>query len=111
MILIFVQMLGKMQDRWSITGVWEKLEKQKKVITEPRGGGKGDFDELLQAYYNAIKSSEKSGELFLFLLIPQGAFQFTHCCIFVVYTSQKNHITHILAYKTRCHRESETQIV
>uniref|UniRef100_A0A3Q2XFD4 DNA 5'-3' helicase n=1 Tax=Hippocampus comes TaxID=109280 RepID=A0A3Q2XFD4_HIPCM len=53
------KMLGKMQDRWSITGVWEKLEKQKKVITEPRGGGKGDFDELLQAYYNAIKSSEK----------------------------------------------------
>ncbi|XP_051934803.1 Fanconi anemia group J protein isoform X2 [Hippocampus zosterae] len=54
------KMLGKMQDRWRITGIWEKLEKQKKVITEPRGGGKGDFDELLQAYYNAIKSSEKS---------------------------------------------------
>ncbi|XP_061537619.1 Fanconi anemia group J protein isoform X1 [Phycodurus eques] len=53
------KMLDKLRDRWNITGVWEKLDKQKKVITEPRGGGKGDFDGLLQAYYNAIKSCEK----------------------------------------------------
>ncbi|XP_061136133.1 Fanconi anemia group J protein isoform X2 [Syngnathus typhle] len=60
------QMLNKMRDRWNITGVWEKLEKQKEVITEPRGGGKNDLDELLQAYYNAIKSCEKKdGALFM----------------------------------------------
>ncbi|XP_077396793.1 Fanconi anemia group J protein isoform X2 [Festucalex cinctus] len=53
------KMLDKLRERWNITGVWEELKKQKKVITEPRGGGKGDFDELLQAYYNAIKSCEK----------------------------------------------------
>ncbi|XP_061136137.1 Fanconi anemia group J protein isoform X5 [Syngnathus typhle] len=60
------KMLNKMRDRWNITGVWEKLEKQKEVITEPRGGGKNDLDELLQAYYNAIKSCEKKdGALFM----------------------------------------------
>ncbi|XP_077422808.1 Fanconi anemia group J protein isoform X3 [Vanacampus margaritifer] len=53
------KMLDKLRDRWNITSVWEELEKQKKVITEPRGGGKGDFDELLQSYYNVIKSCEK----------------------------------------------------
>ncbi|XP_054651079.1 Fanconi anemia group J protein isoform X2 [Dunckerocampus dactyliophorus] len=53
------KMLDKMRDRWTITGVWKKLEQQKTVITEPRGGGKGDFDELLQIYYSAIKCSEE----------------------------------------------------
>ncbi|XP_057694696.1 Fanconi anemia group J protein isoform X1 [Corythoichthys intestinalis] len=59
-------MLEKLRDRWNIIGIWEELEKQKKVITEPRGGGKGDFDGLLQAYYNAIKSCvERDGALLM----------------------------------------------
>ncbi|XP_035985322.1 Fanconi anemia group J protein homolog isoform X1 [Fundulus heteroclitus] len=49
------KMLDKLRDRWVKTGLWTKLEQQKTVITEPRGGGKGDFDELLQTYYDAIK--------------------------------------------------------
>ncbi|XP_061574680.1 Fanconi anemia group J protein [Cololabis saira] len=49
------KMLDKLRDRWTTTGLWEKLEQKKTVITEPRGGGKGDFDELLQMYYDAIK--------------------------------------------------------
>nr|XP_057935773.1 Fanconi anemia group J protein isoform X2 [Doryrhamphus excisus] len=53
------KMLDKLRDRWTATGVWNKLEQQKMVIAEPRGGGKGDFDELLQIYYSAIKSSEE----------------------------------------------------
>lgn len=56
------QMLDKLRDRWSNTGLWEKLEQQKTVITEPRGGGKGEFDELLQTYYEAIKGCEERGE-------------------------------------------------
>lgn len=55
-------MLDKLRDRWINTGLWEKLEQKKTVITEPRGGGKGDFDELLQMYYNAIKHCEERGE-------------------------------------------------
>uniref|UniRef100_I3JWB2 DNA 5'-3' helicase n=1 Tax=Oreochromis niloticus TaxID=8128 RepID=I3JWB2_ORENI len=50
------KMLDKLRDRWTKTGLWDKLEQQKTVITEPRGGGgKGDFDELLHTYYSAIK--------------------------------------------------------
>ncbi|XP_014903648.1 Fanconi anemia group J protein [Poecilia latipinna] len=52
------KMLDKLKDRWVNTGLWEKLDQEKTVITEPRGGGKGDFDELLQMYYDAIKTCE-----------------------------------------------------
>uniref|UniRef100_A0A8C1PNA1 DNA 5'-3' helicase n=1 Tax=Cyprinus carpio TaxID=7962 RepID=A0A8C1PNA1_CYPCA len=51
------KMLDKLRDRWINTGLWDKLEEQKTVITEPRGGGKGDFDELLQTYYEAIRGT------------------------------------------------------
>eukprot|EP00063_Salmo_salar_P043278 XP_014018113.1 PREDICTED: Fanconi anemia group J protein [Salmo salar] len=57
------KMLDKLRDRWTNTGLWEKLEERKTVITEPRGGGKGDFDELLQMYYDAIRiSGEFAGD-------------------------------------------------
>ncbi|XP_040903306.1 Fanconi anemia group J protein isoform X2 [Toxotes jaculatrix] len=60
------KMLDKLRDRWTNTGLWEKLEQQKTVITEPRGGGKGDFDELLQTYYDAIKyCEERDGALLI----------------------------------------------
>ncbi|XP_072249263.1 Fanconi anemia group J protein [Leuresthes tenuis] len=52
------KMLDKLRDRWITTGQWEKLEQLKTVIAEPRGGGKGDFDEVLQRYYDAIKYCE-----------------------------------------------------
>lgn len=52
------KMLEKLKDRWVNTGLWERLEDVKTVITEPRGGAKGDFDELLQCYYDAIKYSD-----------------------------------------------------
>uniref|UniRef100_A0A671MU81 DNA 5'-3' helicase n=1 Tax=Sinocyclocheilus anshuiensis TaxID=1608454 RepID=A0A671MU81_9TELE len=51
------KMLDKLRDRWINTGLWDKLEERKTVITEPRGGGKGDFDELLQTYYEAIRGT------------------------------------------------------
>lgn len=44
------------------TGLWDKLEERKTVITEPRGGGKGDFDELLQTYYEAIRGTVANSE-------------------------------------------------
>ncbi|XP_073719560.1 Fanconi anemia group J protein isoform X3 [Misgurnus anguillicaudatus] len=55
------KMLDKLRDRWINTGLWEKLEERKTVITEPRGGGKGDFDELLQTYYEAISGTAANG--------------------------------------------------
>ncbi|XP_053176881.1 Fanconi anemia group J protein [Scomber japonicus] len=60
------KMLDKLRDRWINTGLWEKLEQRKTVITEPRGGGKGDFDELLHTYYDAIKYCvERDGALLI----------------------------------------------
>uniref|UniRef100_A0A8C1TEC9 DNA 5'-3' helicase n=1 Tax=Cyprinus carpio TaxID=7962 RepID=A0A8C1TEC9_CYPCA len=56
------KMLDKLRDRWINTGLWDKLEEQKTVITEPRGGGKGDFDELLQTYYEAIRGTAANSE-------------------------------------------------
>lgn len=60
------KMLDKLRDRWTNTGLWGKLEQQKTVITEPRGGSKGDFDELLQTFYDAIKyCEERDGALLI----------------------------------------------
>ncbi|XP_068601664.1 Fanconi anemia group J protein [Brachionichthys hirsutus] len=60
------KMLDKLRDRWTNTGLWEKLEQQKMVITEPRGGVKGDFEALLQTYYDAIKlCEERDGALLI----------------------------------------------
>ncbi|XP_073674191.1 Fanconi anemia group J protein [Garra rufa] len=56
------KMLDKLRDRWMNTGLWNKLEERKTVITEPRGGGKGDFDELLQTYYEAIRGTAANNE-------------------------------------------------
>uniref|UniRef100_A0A9J7Y8E4 DNA 5'-3' helicase n=1 Tax=Cyprinus carpio carpio TaxID=630221 RepID=A0A9J7Y8E4_CYPCA len=56
------KMLDKLRDRWMNTGLWDKLEERKTVITEPRGGGKGDFDELLQTYYEAIRGTAANSE-------------------------------------------------
>ncbi|KAM4628392.1 Fanconi anemia group J protein [Polymixia lowei] len=58
--------LDKLRDRWTNTGLWKRLEERKTVITEPRGGGKGDFDELLQTYYDAIRHcGERDGALLI----------------------------------------------
>lgn len=59
------KMLDKLRERWTSTGLWEKLEHHKTVITEPRGGPKADFEELLQVYYDAIKSEDRDGALLI----------------------------------------------
>ncbi|XP_067864601.1 Fanconi anemia group J protein isoform X2 [Heptranchias perlo] len=55
------KMLDKLQNRWMLTGLWEKLEEVKAVVVEPKGGDKSDFDGLLQSYYNVIKDSGSKG--------------------------------------------------
>uniref|UniRef100_A0A8C9VY05 DNA 5'-3' helicase n=1 Tax=Scleropages formosus TaxID=113540 RepID=A0A8C9VY05_SCLFO len=49
------KMLDKLRERWTNTGLWEQIEQRKIIVTEPRGGARSDFDELLQSYYDAIK--------------------------------------------------------
>ncbi|KAM9596534.1 Fanconi anemia group J protein isoform 1-T1 [Trichechus inunguis] len=58
------KLLEKLKERWLSTGLWHNLELVKTVIAEPQGGGKTDFDELLQVYYDAVKyKGEKDGAL------------------------------------------------
>ncbi|XP_034024865.1 LOW QUALITY PROTEIN: Fanconi anemia group J protein [Thalassophryne amazonica] len=60
------KMLEKLRGRWTSTGLWEQLEQHKTVITEPHGGAKGDFDELLQMYYDAVTHcGERDGALLI----------------------------------------------
>ncbi|KAJ8358971.1 hypothetical protein SKAU_G00154960 [Synaphobranchus kaupii] len=60
------KMLDKLRDRWTNTGLWEKMEERKTVITEPRGGAKDEFDELLQTYYNAVRCpGDREGALLI----------------------------------------------
>ncbi|KYO32220.1 Fanconi anemia group J protein isoform B [Alligator mississippiensis] len=60
------KLLDKLKDRWTHTGLWSNLEMVKTVIAEPQGGGKGDFDELLKIYYDAIKhKGGKDGALLM----------------------------------------------
>uniref|UniRef100_A0AAQ4PJC3 DNA 5'-3' helicase n=1 Tax=Gasterosteus aculeatus aculeatus TaxID=481459 RepID=A0AAQ4PJC3_GASAC len=66
------KMLDKLRERWNNTGLWEKLERHKAVIPEPRGGGKGDFDELLQQYYDAIKYCEEERDGALLIAVCRG---------------------------------------
>lgn len=61
LVVLVLQMLDKLQDRWVHTGLWDKLEEIKTVVTEPKGGDKNDFDELLQTYYDAIKQKGEKG--------------------------------------------------
>ncbi|POM60773.1 DEAD2 domain containing hypothetical protein [Phytophthora palmivora] len=42
-------LMGILKSRWKRTGVWNKLEKHKKMFSEPRQGGK-EFDDLLDKY-------------------------------------------------------------
>uniref|UniRef100_A0A674EAW9 DNA 5'-3' helicase n=1 Tax=Salmo trutta TaxID=8032 RepID=A0A674EAW9_SALTR len=66
-------MLDKLCDRLTNAGLWEKLEERKTVITEPRGGGKRDFDELLQMYYDAIRiSGEFAWDRALLMAVCRG---------------------------------------
>uniref|UniRef100_W5MCG4 DNA 5'-3' helicase n=1 Tax=Lepisosteus oculatus TaxID=7918 RepID=W5MCG4_LEPOC len=57
------KMLDKLRERWMHTGLWGKMEERKAVITEPKGGDKADFDELLQTYYEAVK--QRGGALLI----------------------------------------------
>ncbi|XP_072503009.1 Fanconi anemia group J protein isoform X1 [Notamacropus eugenii] len=58
------KLLDKLKERWMHTGLWQNLELVKTVITEPQGGEKAAFREVLQVYYDAIKcKGDRDGAL------------------------------------------------
>ncbi|XP_071093309.1 Fanconi anemia group J protein homolog [Haliotis cracherodii] len=60
--------LEKLTNRWKATGLWDKMFEQKKIVAEPRGSDKMNFEELMHLFYDAVESKgdeDKDGALFL----------------------------------------------
>ncbi|KAM7443565.1 Fanconi anemia group J protein [Porites harrisoni] len=58
-------MLDKLSKRWQSTGLWSKLMDRKIIVSEPRGGDKSEFDDIMHQFYHAVRTSEdeESAEL------------------------------------------------
>nr|XP_043634675.1 regulator of telomere elongation helicase 1 homolog [Erigeron canadensis] len=52
------KLMDKLRSRWSQTGQWSRLNAQKPVFVEPRGGQE-DFEQLLKDYYDTIRHGNK----------------------------------------------------
>ncbi|KAK7088030.1 Fanconi anemia group J protein homolog isoform X2 [Littorina saxatilis] len=52
--------LEKLTNRWKATGVWARMEEHKRVMSEPRGSDKMDFEQIIQGFYNTIHSCERN---------------------------------------------------
>ncbi|XP_071944930.1 Fanconi anemia group J protein homolog [Antedon mediterranea] len=52
-------MMSKLEERWKNTGLWDKLNELKVVLSEPRGNNKNEFDDLLKQFYDVIKECEQ----------------------------------------------------
>ncbi|OQR99946.1 hypothetical protein ACHHYP_03880 [Achlya hypogyna] len=55
-LLVFLpsyRLMNQLYDRWQVSGLLDEIAAVKEVFQEPRGAGK-DFDELLEAYKDAI---------------------------------------------------------
>ncbi|CAN0927430.1 Fanconi anemia group J protein homolog [Linum grandiflorum] len=52
-------LMEKLSKRWRETGQWARLNAQKSLFVEPRGGTQEDFDSLLKRYYNSVSRHSK----------------------------------------------------
>ncbi|KAF7829472.1 regulator of telomere elongation helicase 1-like protein isoform X1 [Senna tora] len=48
------KLMEKLCSRWSETGQWSRLNAEKTLFVEPRGGNQDDFELTLKGYYNSI---------------------------------------------------------
>lgn len=51
-------MLDKLSKRWQSTGLWSQLSDRKTVVSEPRGGDKFEFDDIMHQFYHAVRTGE-----------------------------------------------------
>ncbi|XP_028400578.1 Fanconi anemia group J protein homolog isoform X2 [Dendronephthya gigantea] len=66
-------MLDKLTTRWQMTGLWLRLSRLKRTFLEPRKGGKTDFNNMMNDFYECIKHSEETdGSGALFLAVCRG---------------------------------------
>ncbi|PSS31181.1 Fanconi anemia group J protein [Actinidia chinensis var. chinensis] len=52
------KLMEKLCNRWHETGQWSRLNAQKSLFVEPRGGNQDDFEPVLTGYYNSIRRSK-----------------------------------------------------
>ncbi|XP_073139682.1 uncharacterized protein [Henckelia pumila] len=53
------KLLDKLSTRWQETGQWSRLNAQKSLFIEPRGGGQDSLDPVLKGFYNIIQRGSK----------------------------------------------------
>ncbi|KAK3010623.1 hypothetical protein RJ639_012326 [Escallonia herrerae] len=53
------KLMEKLCSRWHETGQWSRLNAQKPLFVEPRGGNQDDFDSALKGYYDSIRQGHK----------------------------------------------------
>ncbi|KAM7513981.1 hypothetical protein LguiA_003564 [Lonicera macranthoides] len=53
------KLMEKLCSRWQETGQWSRLNAQKSLFVEPRGGNQDDFDPVLKGYYDSIRHGTK----------------------------------------------------
>ncbi|KAK7402386.1 hypothetical protein VNO78_14615 [Psophocarpus tetragonolobus] len=54
------KLMDKLCNRWSETGQWSRLNAEKPLFVEPRGGSQDDFEHALKGYYDSIHHGKKS---------------------------------------------------
>ncbi|XP_060076012.1 Fanconi anemia group J protein homolog [Ylistrum balloti] len=78
-VLIFLpsyKALQKFSERWKNTGLWAKIERKKKILSEPRASDKVDFESLMKNFYDTIDCchDEDEGDIdgALFMAVCRG---------------------------------------
>ncbi|XP_022638315.1 Fanconi anemia group J protein homolog isoform X2 [Vigna radiata var. radiata] len=53
------KLMDKLRNRWSETGQWSRLNAEKPLFVEPRGGSQDDFELVLKGYYDSIHHEKR----------------------------------------------------
>ncbi|KZV58829.1 Fanconi anemia group J protein [Dorcoceras hygrometricum] len=53
------KLLDKVSTRWQETGQWSRLNAQKSLFLEPRGGGQDGLEPVLKGFYDTIQRGKK----------------------------------------------------
>ncbi|XP_004499955.1 uncharacterized protein [Cicer arietinum] len=53
------KLMEKLCNRWSETGQWSRLNAEKSLFVEPKGGSQDDFELALKGYYDAIHHDKR----------------------------------------------------
>ena len=63
-ILVFCSsysMVDKLRTRWTVTGLWDRLQAVKDVMVEPRASEKSHFETILKRFYGAVEGGQRPG--------------------------------------------------